>query len=91
MEMRAFRFACEFDCFMELEHLIEQELSGERGDMFEEVLVKHVEEHEPLVDGDADVFLEEVLVKHVEGHEPLVDSDEDVLLEDAFVNHVEER
>ena len=66
MEMRAFRFACEFDCFMELEHLIEQELSGERGDMFEEVLVKHVEGHEPLVDSDEDVLLEDAFVNHVE-------------------------
>ena len=58
--------------------------------MFEEVLIKHVEEHEPLADGDADVFLEEVLVKHVEEHEPLVDSHEDVLLEDESLSDIPE-
>jgi len=88
--MKAFQFACEFDSSVELEHLTEQEHSGERGDVLEDVLVKHVEEHEPLVDGDADVLLEAVLVKHVEEREPLVDGDEDVLLEDESVSDIPE-
>jgi len=79
--MKAFRFACEFDSSMKLEHVMEQELSGERGEVREEVPVKHVEEHEPLLDGDEDVLLEEVLVKHVEENKPLLDGDEDMLVE----------
>jgi len=70
---------------------MQQEFSGERGDVFEEVLIEPVEEHEPLVDGDEDLLLEEVLSKPVEEHEPLVDSHEDLLLENVLIESIEER
>jgi len=79
LKMKAFRFAFEFDSSMELEHVTEQELSGERGDVLEAVLVKHVEEHEPLLDGDEDVLGE--ASQHVKAHESLSDIDEHVLVD----------
>jgi len=70
---------------------MEQEFSGEHGDVFESVLIVPVAEHESLVDGDEDLLLEEVLSKPFEEREPLVDGDEDLLLENVLVESVEER
>jgi len=88
LTMKAFQFACHFDSFMELKNLMEQEFSGERGDVFEEVLIEPVEEREPLVDGDENLMLENVLIESVEQCEPLVDGDEDLLFENKFLSDI---
>ena len=91
LAMKASQFACEIDSSLELKNLMEQEFFGEHNDVFEEVLIAPVAEHESLVDGDEDPLLDEVLSKPFEEHEPPVDGGEDLLLENVLVESVEER